>query len=81
MKYSLSFLLLLTSLLTVNAQDQKIIEYPFNEPGSEPSRGVFGEDDRKEIKDAEGYKDFARATAVMVSKRNNRFFIWLVLYL
>ncbi len=79
MKYSLSFLLLLTSLLTVNAQDQKIIEYPFNEPGSEPSRGVFGEDDRKEIKDAEGYKDFARATAVMVSKRNiynNEFYSW-----
>ena len=58
MKYFLSFLLVLISLLTVNAQDQKIIEYPFNKPGSEPSRGVFGEDVRKEIKDAEGFKQF-----------------------
>ncbi|GAB2766896.1 ankyrin repeat domain-containing protein [Salinimicrobium soli] len=51
-------------------------EYPFGAPGSTP-RGVFGKDDRKEVKDAEGYEDFVRATAVMVSKkaiRENRIY-------
>lgn len=79
MKYFLTLLLVSTSLLTANAQDQKIIEYPFNEPGSEPSRGVFGKDDRKEIKDAEGFKQFARATAAMVTKSNaydDDFYSW-----
>ena len=55
---------------SLNAQENKIIEYPFAEPGSQVTRGVFGKDDRKEIKDAEGFKDFARATAVMISKKN-----------
>ena len=74
-------LLLMTAFcfLSLSAQEKKIIEYPFNEPGSQATRGVFGEDDRKEIKDAEGYQDFARATAVMVSKNNiynNEFYSW-----
>lgn len=49
MKYFLSFLLVSISLLRLNAQDQKIIEYPLNKISSEPSRGIFGEYDRKEI--------------------------------
>lgn len=49
------------------AQEPEPLEYPFAAPGTE-ARGVFGEDDRKEVKDAEGFQDFVRATAVMVSK-------------
>jgi V8-like Glu-specific endopeptidase len=55
------------------------LEYPFAEPGTDVSRGVFGADDRKEIKDAEGFKQFARATAVMISKEsiyNDEFYSW-----
>jgi V8-like Glu-specific endopeptidase len=40
--------------------------HPFQLKGQK-ERGVFGEDDRKEVKDAYGYKDYARATAVMVN--------------
>lgn len=55
------------------------IEYPFAKPGEKVSRGVFGDGDRKEVKDAEGYEDFVRATAVMVSKKNiyqDEFYSW-----
>ena len=68
--------------LSLNAQDNsqnKELEYPFAAPGTQVTRGVFGEDDRKEIKDTEGFKDFARATAVMISKENiydNEFYSW-----
>ncbi|BAO74625.1 v8-like Glu-specific endopeptidase [Winogradskyella sp. PG-2] len=68
--------------LSLNAQvNSKIteLEYPFAAPGTEVSRGVFGKDDRKEIKDSEGFKDFARATAVMINKEsvyNNEFYSW-----
>lgn len=77
-KYYLSFALVI-SLLSLNAQDKKIIEYPFAEPGTDVSRGVFGTDDRKEVKDAEGYEDFVRATAVMIRKDNiynDEFYSW-----
>ena len=73
-------LILLTVIcsLSLNAQDKEL-EYPFAAPDSQPTRGVFGVDDRKEVKDAYGYKDFVRATAVMISKKNiknNEFYTW-----
>lgn len=77
--YYLLSIALVFSLLSLNAQDQKIIEYPFAEPGTDVSRGVFGTDDRKEVKDAEGYEDFVRATAVMIHKEsiyNDEFYSW-----
>ena len=46
---------------------QEARTFPFGEPGT-TSRGVFGEDDRKEVRDAEGFEDYVRATAVMVPK-------------
>ena len=63
---------------TISAQNIEI-EYPFGEPGIEVTRGVFGSDDRKEVKDAYGYQDFVRATAVMISKENiynEEFYAW-----
>ena len=48
---------------------QEPATYPFGEPGT-TSRGVFGDDDRKEVQDAEGFEDYVRATAVMVPKAN-----------
>ena len=65
-------------VLPINSQNQTL-EYPFAEPGTDVSRGVFGDDDRKEVKDAEGFKDFVRATAVMIPKTaiyNNEFYAW-----
>ena len=79
MKKLSSTLLLVICVISLNAQDKTIIEYPFAEPGTKVTRGVFGDDDRVEIKDAEGYQDFARATAVMVSKNNiynEEFYSW-----
>ncbi|MFY0644959.1 MAG: ankyrin repeat domain-containing protein [Bacteroidia bacterium] len=38
---------------------------PFDLSG-ENSRGFYGEDDRRDVTDAYGYEDYARATAVMV---------------
>ncbi|SDH01163.1 trypsin-like peptidase domain-containing protein [Winogradskyella thalassocola] len=67
------------SLFAQEKSQNKEIEYPFAEPGSKVTRGVFGEDGRKEVKDAEGYTDFVRATAVMISKQNiydNEFYAW-----
>ncbi|MTE28255.1 trypsin-like peptidase domain-containing protein [Winogradskyella ouciana] len=78
MKNIFPTLFIVICFLSLNAQE-KIIEYPFGKPGSDVPRGVFGEDDRKEIKDAEGFKDFARATAVMISKQsiyNDEFYSW-----
>ncbi|MEM6516250.1 MAG: ankyrin repeat domain-containing protein [Bacteroidota bacterium] len=69
----------LSSFFLCFAQESKVIEYPFAEPGSEVTRGVFGSDDRMEVKDAEGYEDFVRATAVMIRKDNiynNEFYSW-----
>lgn len=68
------FLLVIPSSLF--AQEPEPFEYPFAAPGTD-TRGVFGSDDRKEVKDAEGFQDFVRATAVMVSKEtmyNNKFY-------
>lgn len=50
------------------------VQNPFQEPGTS-TRGVFGEDDRKEATDAQGFQDYVRATAVMIPKKyfnNNR---------
>ena len=79
MRKTLPYLLSIIGFLFLEAQDNVTIEYPFAEPGSQVTRGVFGEDDRLEIKDAEGFEDFARATAVMVSKKNiynDEFYSW-----
>ncbi|WP_458628842.1 trypsin-like peptidase domain-containing protein [Winogradskyella sp. PC D3.3] len=76
------FLLLATfnlSLFSQETSQNKDIEYPFAEPGSKVARGIFGEDGRLEVKDAEGYEDFVRATAVMISKQNiydDEFYAW-----
>lgn len=56
-----------TSLIAQEKNQPEPFQYPFGEIGSTP-RGIFGDDDRKEVKDAEGIKDFVRATAAMVSK-------------
>lgn len=48
---------------------QEARTFPFGEPGT-TSRGVFGEDDRKEVRDAEGFEDYVRATAVMVPRES-----------
>ncbi|PTM00916.1 MAG: hypothetical protein DA407_16075, partial [Bacteroidetes bacterium] len=77
-------IILLLSIFTLNltAQEKsknKELEYPFAAPGTEVTRGVFGADDRLEVKDAEGYEDFVRATAVMISKTriyDNEFYAW-----
>lgn len=82
MKKLIPFVLIGIFNLSLYAQDNsenKELEYPFAEPGTQVTRGVFGKDDRKEIKDAHGFKDFARATAVMISKEsiyNNEFYSW-----
>ena len=82
MKNYITILLLGIFTLTLTAQEKsknKELEYPFAAPGTEVTRGVFGVDDRLEVKDAEGYEDFVRATAVMISKEsiyNNEFYAW-----
>lgn len=81
MKQSFYFGLIVLFSLGLTAQNNTPVEleYPFAEPGTNVSRGVFGEDDRKEIKDAEGFQEFARATAVMVNKDNiynDEFYSW-----
>ena len=62
-----AFLCCSITLFAQEKNDPEPFQYPFGELGSTP-RGVFGDDDRKEVKDAEGIKDFVRATAAMVSK-------------
>lgn len=83
MKKYYSFWLLACIVISLKAQENsqtREIEYPFAAPGSEITRGIFGsKDDRKEVKDAEGYEDFVRATAVMISKSNiynDEFYSW-----
>lgn len=82
MKNYIIILLLGIFTLTLTAQEKsknKELEYPFAAPGTEVTRGVFGADDRLEVKDAEGYEDFVRATAVMISKTriyDNEFYAW-----
>lgn len=71
-------ILLATALFFCSYAQENPKQYPFGVPGSEP-RGVFGEDNRKEVKDAEGFKEFARATAVMIPKsdiRGNRIYAY-----
>lgn len=69
----LLFLFLFTSINITFAQ-KKIkkepapLQYPFDITGTKNPRGVFGTDDRKEVKDADGISDFVRATAVMIPK-------------
>lgn len=72
MKTRLLLAIALVSSLGLMAQEDQTpepLQYPFAEPGSSP-RGVFGDDDRQEVKDAHGIEDFVRATAVMVPKYN-----------
>ncbi|GAA4282177.1 trypsin-like peptidase domain-containing protein [Gaetbulibacter aestuarii] len=61
-------LLLFYLTYSQDKKDQPKLQYPFAELGTESPRGVFGTDDRKEVKDAYGFKDFVRATAVMIPK-------------
>lgn len=74
-----NYFLLLTALLLTSgiAVGQDLpVQNPFQEPGSS-TRGVFGEDDRKEATDASGFEDYVRATAVMIPKayfNNNRIY-------
>jgi V8-like Glu-specific endopeptidase len=78
MKTRIFIIFLIVLNYTISAQNIEI-EYPFGEPGIEVTRGVFGSDDRKEVKDAYGYQDFVRATAVMISKENiynEEFYAW-----
>lgn len=56
-----------TALFFNGFSQEKPVDFPFGPIGSTP-RGIFGEDSRVEIKDAEGFKEFARATAVMIPK-------------
>lgn len=68
---TLTMLFALLNISLSYAQEDEIeepLEYPFGETGKPVPRGVFGEDDRKEVKDAEGIADFVRATAVMIPK-------------
>ena len=72
--------LIFVCLFSIQSYSQDSIQlpadYPFGEPGI-TTRGTFGKDDRKEVKDAEGYEDFVRATAVMVPKeaiKNDRIY-------
>ena len=76
-KTTLLLSVLFTSILCYSQNTE--IEYPFAAPGETVSRGVFGKDGRLEVKDAEGYEDFVRATAVMISKQNiynEEFYSW-----
>lgn len=74
MKKALLLLVLtLCSVIVTNAQekpDPEPLQYPFDELGTTSTRGIFGDDDRKEVKDAEGIADYVRATAVMIPKKN-----------
>ena len=61
------FTLFIFSTISLFSQEEPQLQYPFGEPGSTP-RGVYGDDNREEIKDTEGFEEFARATAVMIHK-------------
>lgn len=64
------FAVFVTIYINAVAQDKprvEAFEFPFG-PYGEETRGVFGADDRKEIKDATTFSDYARATAVMIPK-------------
>ena len=71
----LTYLFALCAIFSIFSQENKIedpLSYPFGETGKPAPRGVYGEDDRKEVKDAYGIKDYVRATAVMIPKINIR---------
>ena len=73
MKKLLIFVFAISIVNILYAQEKPTpepLQYPFDEISTESSRGVFGQDDRKEVKDAEGIADFVRATAVMIPKEN-----------
>ena len=73
MKKLLLVLFTFTFISFINAQDKpeaEPLQYPFDEIGTESTRGIFGLDDRKEVKDAEDISDYVRATAVMIPKKN-----------
>ena len=63
-----NILILFTTMLFLSSYAQKKpVDFPFG-PINSNARGIFGQDDRVEIKDAEGFQEFARATAVMIPK-------------
>ena len=73
MKKLLLVLFAFSFISFLSAQDKpkaEPLQYPFDEIGTESTRGVFGLDDRKEVKDAKGIADYVRATAVMIPKIN-----------
>ncbi|WP_171946630.1 ankyrin repeat domain-containing protein [Flaviramulus basaltis] len=71
MKHLTLIILSLFSNFIISSQEKDIpFEYPFGEPGKDDSRGVYGNDDRKDVTDAEGIGDFVRATASMINKSN-----------
>jgi hypothetical protein len=76
MKISQPHILLIAFLVNImNAQEttlDSLFQYPFGETGKELPRGVYGVDNRVDVKDAEGIKDYVRATAVMIPKVNIR---------
>lgn len=65
---SLSLLFVINSVWSQDKEPP--LQYPFEETGVEVPRGVYGTDDRKEVKDANGIADFVRATAVMINKKD-----------
>ncbi len=44
--------------------------FPFGNPMDTASRGFYGIDDRKEVEDIDWIKDYTRATAVMIRKKD-----------
>ena len=66
------FLLISNSILAQETKTDSLFQYPFGETGKELPRGLYGEDNRLDVKDAEGIEDFVRATAVMIPKVNIR---------
>jgi V8-like Glu-specific endopeptidase len=74
-----NILILFVSAFFLNGfAQEKPVDFPFGAIDSK-ARGVFGDDNRVEIKDAEGFKEFARATAVMIPKnsiRGNRIYAY-----
>ena len=71
-RFSLFFIFIFVVGASAQIEQDTIFEYPFGEIGSTVPRGVYGSDDRRDVKDVSGIKDFVRATAVMIPKSNIR---------
>ena len=70
--YIALLLLCSNSILAQETKTDSLFQYPFGETGKDLPRGLYGEDNRVDVKDAEGIEDFVRATAVMIPKVNIR---------